>query len=72
MPTRLIGFLLHVTMSVWCLINRVQMLVKLTFHGDYWNYNACRVPAVDILWQRPEVTESKYRGVKDFSIVPLA
>lgn len=38
----------------------------------YRAHGSHRVQAVDIMWQRPEATRSKYRGVKDISIVTLA
>ena len=64
-----------------CLVldaDRVQMLANLTFRDDedymviYEKYEACFVQALDIGWQRPEVTSSQYRGVKDLCIVSLA
>lgn len=61
-----------------CLVlgaNQVQMLANLTFHDDrmveFSAFDECRVQAVDIAWQRPETTRSKYRGSRDISIVGL-
>jgi hypothetical protein len=57
---------------------KVQMLADLTFSDNeddmdiYGRYEECFVQAVDIGWQRPEVTSSMYRGVKDACIVSLA
>jgi hypothetical protein len=56
---------------------KVQMLANLTFRedGDYmaefrvwWK---CWMQAVDVRWERPETTHSKYRGVRDIDIASL-
>ena len=55
----------------------VQMLANLAFRDDnnhieeYCAFEACQVQAVDIKWQRPEETNSKYRGWRNVSIVDL-
>lgn len=57
---------------------KIQMLANLTFRDgcdyieEYRVFETCRVQAVDIKWQRPEETMSKYRGVRDMSIADLA
>lgn len=67
----------------FCLVldaGKVQMLASLTFRDDadyledFRAFEACRVQAVDIAWQRPERTsdEEDYRGVREVSIVSLA
>jgi hypothetical protein len=65
-----------------CLVldaDKVHMLANLTFPDDDTdffeeckNYRDCQVQAVDIKWQRLEVTSSGYRGIKDISIDSLA
>jgi len=58
--------------------DKVQMLADVTFSDDeddmeiYGRYEECFVQAVDIASQPPEVTSSRYHGVKDVCIVSLA
>ena len=55
----------------------VQMLANLTFREDgdklaeFRVWLECRLQAVDIAWERPETTYSKYRGVRDIDIASL-
>ena len=56
---------------------KVQMLANLTFREDgdrmaeFRVWHKCWVQAVDIKWERPEATYSKYRGVRDVDIASL-
>ena len=55
----------------------VQLLANLTFRKDgdrmaeFRVWLECRLQAVDITWERPETTYSKYRGVRDIDIASL-
>lgn len=58
--------------------DEVQMFADVSFRNGeddmeiYIRYEECFIQAIDIEWQRPEVTSSRYRGVKDVCIVSLA
>jgi hypothetical protein len=51
----------------------VEMLSSLAFSEDYIMGDSRRykLRAVDIYWQRPELTSSCYRGAKDLQIETL-
>lgn len=63
-----------------CLVlnaDSIQMLANLAFRNDCDHikenraFEACQLQAVDIEWQRPEETRSRYRGWRNVSIVNL-
>jgi hypothetical protein len=54
--------------------DKVRMLATLSLNQDSRTYEAYKVQAVDIKWQRPKFTRSsrEYRGVMDLCIIMLA
>lgn len=62
-----------------CLVldaDKIEMLVNLSFQEDdsqeFFTFRACKLKAIDILWERPETTRSSYRGVRDLAINSLS
>jgi hypothetical protein len=61
-----------------CLVlggSKIEMLAKLAFNDDH-NQNdlflsTCNLQAVDIFWQRSDITASLYRGVRKLAIDTL-
>lgn len=56
---------------------KVEMLANLRFNdddgrGEWFTHEKCKLQAVDILWKRPELTRSSYRGVRELEIGSLA
>lgn len=52
--------------------DKVKELANLAFSDDELEENntflECKLPAVDIFWERPKATTSSYRGVRDISV----